>query len=801
MSHSMPEDLAMSDAGATTDDHKHEDQEIHGAFIHGIEPGIGNQQSEGHLTPTLQDLNKFLSSCHTLHQATKYLTTAPSLQGNDIDPPEGKVYPHKIVQSPNFMEKQMEVWQLLWADGGSGLLRPIFPSMEQIHDTFFVTDNIDGEMTLCSFERLGVSSSVLTLVKKVLGDQVLRQAVGVGGDITYGSAQDTVDVGAPDEPTMEDDSSEDEQHRGFYVFSNTENRRPLSAVVVEFHMPEGFRLNRVMVEVLANGIVPDRDVIGQEEQGIPFDFSPTRVITAIITEAFHYMIKSGVRHGFIYTTDAIIFLEIQSDPSVVHYFISLPHRHVVSAQDKRTMPYSAVSQVSAFVIRAMQTRPTSVWNNKAANLDVWESNFEVREMLLDEIVVLPPLRRHKLSWPAAPYRDAERRADFDAGDSGNETASEQHDQGDIDIDPETSMTIEIGINVDLIEDYPQPLAVNQRQDQTQDQMLQADVHVQNEGQGDEQASHKKGKGKGKWKEGEEEEEEEEEEDQMLWIKNDRITSNDIRKREYCTQECLLGLIKCEPLDQACPNFHLHGDKHIDHIKFLKLVQCQISEAHGPSVDCVPLDVSGSISALFKVTLSSYGYTFVAKAVVEENSLHLCREGRIYSQLTDIQGSCIPVYLGIAKMALPYMYKGGALTHFMFLSWAGLPLEEFCDQREMNSFGGSVYRAYDELHKAGLIHDDVKLENMLYNSQQGRIMIVDFEHSDFRPRRLAGFDADGNDTAMQENEVDCGGHSSANECLQRVGKSECLHKEFEDSCMKELKYAVNIVDCLILGLKN
>jgi hypothetical protein len=741
-----------------------------------------------------------------MYQAAKVLG-GPGHSYDSILPPEGEAYPKKIVQSPNFMEKQKEVWKLLLADSDSAFLQSVFPSPEQVHDKFFGTESDEkGEASICVHERFGILSSVMTLARQVLGDRALKQAVAVGGDIAYGSAHEDFAAGALNGPTIEDDTSNDAQDGGFSVFANTENRRPIPAVVVEYRPPNSFRLCRAMTVSLEHGIVPERDVIGQEEEGITFDYSPKRVITAIITQAFHHMVKAGVPYGYIYTPDAIIFLEIQSDPSVLHYFISFPSSDV-TAQDESIKNYSAVSQIFTFLIRAMQAGPTSMsWNDKAANLDVWKSNFKVREYVVDQIVVLPPLRWHLQSYPCVSYGDNKKKVDSDAGDSENDWDSEQYDRCDIDIDDETSMTIEIGMDATLMEEDLEPLTSNQQQDQMQDQILQADQHVQSEGQEDKE--NKREVQEDKQASGDNDDDD----DQVLWIKNDRTTSSDIRKREYCTQECLLGLTSGEPLDQACPNFHLHGDKHIDHIQFLDLVQRQVSEADGPSVDCLPLDLCGSMGTLFKVTLSSYGYTVVAKGVVEDNSLRLCREGRMYSQLKEIQGSCIPVYLGIAKLDLPYMYKGGAFTHFMFLSWAGLPLKGLWNQRELNRFSGSVYRAYGELHQAGLLHRDAELRNMLYNSQQGRIMLVDFKNSDFYPCRLAGFDADGNDDmTKQEGDGDCSGDgsssesesesdSSTNECLRSVHESECLRNEFEDACNRERKHAVNLVDCLIWDLE-
>src|SRR5271163_277652 len=50
-------------------------------------------------------------------------------------------------------------------------------------------------------------------------------------------------------------------------------------------------------------------------------------------------------------------------------------------------------------------------------------------------------------------------------------------------------------------------------------------------------------------------------------------------------------------------------------------------------------------ALFSITLSSHGYTFVGKGTVEAFVSDLRHEGHIYERLKSEQGRAVPVYLG------------------------------------------------------------------------------------------------------------------------------------------------------------
>jgi hypothetical protein len=58
------------------------------------------------------------------------------------------------------------------------------------------------------------------------------------------------------------------------------------------------------------------DVIDQE--GDTFEFYATRLVAAVVTQIFSYMVDSGVRYGYICTGEAFVFLYIpKDDPTIV----------------------------------------------------------------------------------------------------------------------------------------------------------------------------------------------------------------------------------------------------------------------------------------------------------------------------------------------------------------------------------------------------------------------------------------------------------------------------------------------------
>ncbi|ORX95075.1 hypothetical protein BCR34DRAFT_629093 [Clohesyomyces aquaticus] len=116
-----------------------------------------------------------------------------------------------------------------------------------------------------------------------------------------------------------------------------------------------------------------------------------RLIAAVITQAFSYMVKLGVEYGCVCTGEAIVFLRVPNDPRTVHYFLSVPKGDVGGAtgwapdsDGPNRLHLTAVGQMLAFTLQALKTPPRShQWRVEAASrLNSWEV---VYEDLLDAI--------------------------------------------------------------------------------------------------------------------------------------------------------------------------------------------------------------------------------------------------------------------------------------------------------------------------------------------------------------------------------------------------------------------------------
>jgi hypothetical protein len=88
----------------------------------------------------------------------------------------------------------------------------------------------------------------------------------------------------------------------------------------------------------------------------------------------------------------------------------------------------------------------------------------------------------------------------------------------------------------------------------------------------------------------------------------------------------------------------------------------------PDNRCQPLGKQGAHGALFKLTIESYRYTFVAKGTIMAFKAKLRYEGSVYRHLDKVQGELIPVYLGNISLVRPYFLDFGVkIVHMLLMS--------------------------------------------------------------------------------------------------------------------------------------
>ncbi|KAI0839001.1 hypothetical protein F5Y06DRAFT_286928 [Hypoxylon sp. FL0890] len=187
----------------------------------------------------------------------------------------------------------------------------------------------------------------------------------------------------------------------------------------------------------------------------------------------------------------------------------------------------------------------------------------------------------------------------------------------------------------------------------------------------------------------------------------------IQDRPFCTQKCLSGLASGGPIDDGCPNFSDHTRRHISLSEFQCLIRAQSARDRGPDADAMPLYLSGSVGALFKIRLSSHGYT-------------LGQRREAYS-----------VCIGNMDLVLPYYYDGSVFKHFLFLGWAGRPLFDLPSETDKTAIVDAVSAGFKAVHDLHVLYGDAEPRNILYDTDNSDVMIVDFKRAKLLNREPLG----------------------------------------------------------------
>ena len=141
-----------------------------------------------------------------------------------------------------------------------------------------------------------------------------------------------------------------------------------------------------------------------------------------------------------------------------------------------------------------------------------------------------------------------------------------------------------------------------------------------------------------------------------------------------------------------------------------------------------LNRCGWAGALFRVELLSHGYTFVGKGTVKPLAPVLHTEANMYKRMDTLQGKAIPVYLGSTDLTSPfYLTTSVAIVHLLLLSWAGE--EAWRCEIEPERLRLETIRTNGEVAALGVQQGDLRPQNVLWNFELDRAILIDFDVAD------------------------------------------------------------------------
>ncbi|KAL5349529.1 hypothetical protein ACLOAV_005824 [Pseudogymnoascus australis] len=668
-----------------------------------------------------KNLIEYLETCHRFSLALKVITDKSLSTQGDATVPTGRPFPQRIVPWEDFPARQEKIWEKLSISPGF-ISQRVFPSEHQLDYVLKYLDPIASEVALRHYARETVENPVRTLIEEIYKHEQLREQLQLRGAMIFESH---TNLAQPIEQSMENEMehmsvSEPNTSRAGrsrakgkgkqvggrqttrgaswrkrvgsadqFCITGKSDGQMVPVVSIEYKAPHKFPLAQIIAGL--NGeIRPGDEIINKV--GDDFDFLSKTLVAAVITQLFSYMIAKGVQHGYVFDGEAIIFLYIPNDdPSAVYYHLSIP-RLDFQEDDENRLHRTSVAQILAFVLGALAAEPPGQsWHDAASGLETWAVEY------IDILKKIPETERkaprsspyNASRWKGFQRSPIKTRSRVLAATCNKSIDDQAREKSDDDDDTPPTPTPNRTTRPRIGQGKAKPEKPRRISRQSKSNSTGQEV--------------------------------------------EEVSITRIEDRPYCTQKCLLGLATGGALDEQCPNLRDHGKRHIKKSTFLRLIRIQLARDRSNKADCKPLYVKGARGALFKIRLSSHGYTLVAKGMEADDIEHLINENKVYSHLGSLQGKYIPVCLGTSNLKLPYYYDCGVYVTMLFLSWAGRPLYQYINPGNENDVVERATSTLKALHGLRVLHKDAKPHNMLWGEHHNKFMLVDLERAEIRTR--------------------------------------------------------------------
>jgi len=688
-------------------------------------------------------LDEFLQACHEhLHKPLRvetnksWTTKGPTKPGN-------RYYPKNIEKWGNFVEEQHRVFSTarnIFHPKNKPALR-LFSPILSVEDQGRLHCNIRiaNEASLRTYEKSAIEVQVADIINRLSEIMQDPKEFQLGQGIIFENdpnslneiaeeVQERLHIQPPRTPSptappsssssassasnLEPDSDPKPGRTRadqYCIYKQVEGKRQL-LFVVEYKPPHKlstgnlsrFRPMDVKKEVIDRIHIPPpipsdatEEDAEQSEEAIEdrLQYNADKVAVAVATQAFHYMIVNKLEYGYITTGEAFVFLRIdweqEKNNTTLFYHVAVPSDDVAADTAGKSVfdfQRTAIGQVLGLCLLASKSKRRTHAERKRA------------EFFLEKHPV-NSLETVQLQTPASERQ-------LGAEKKHARKSPLYKGRGKVPVTSEYNLRSKC---------KPGDLPKNSDDEQDDHDGPNSPIRPS-------ASSSKRSRGKpsGQRKYGGRN-------------NSNQASSSRGTQRQYCTQRCLLGIVRGWSLDKNCPNVSLHakrGQKHaVDQSKFLDLFQRQLAE--DLDHNCEPLGLQGARGALFQVTLASHGYVFVGKGTVQAFVPDLRHEGNVYRRLAKLQGTVVPVCLGNIDLTESYNLDFGVeILHMLLMSWGGELADEDESVKGWQGLQREIRRTVAEVRREGVDQSDERPPNILWNREQKRVMLIDFERAKY-----------------------------------------------------------------------
>ena len=653
-------------------------------------------------------LVEFLRHCHNVLSRPLRARTPSTSTTGDIPMPTGK-------HCPTRLEKwvECEAQQQRFYNSVCFYLQPeedaphLFPSrivLDGLSEHF--TGSMGAEYDLQTYERLAVEDHTRYIFSELCKIPAARKEFRLGDGVLFDSHTNVFD-----ETQISNTDLKETHPRGkpdqFFIHRVDEESTTL-LTTVKYKPPHKLSLDdihRGLCDMdLWKEMVRSNKVPNNETESLIYN-SRRRVCSAI-TQEYHVMIQEGLEYSYVTTGMALILLWVPYDnPATLHYHLCEPNQEVDNGDGDLPHPNTSIARVLCLCLMSFHSRPRNQeWRNKyCSDLKVWTSQFgNTHEDGRSKHSQTSPSDDTDYESPHTAFTSSEYQPSSSPVESSSAPARRVTTRFQGGCAPSDSRDQEGSPESSGSEPDRTALGLGRKRG-----FSQVDVSPS----------------------------------QRLSGRNEHDSQNDISHRQnapFCTQRCLLGLRDGGTLDDSCPNVNLHresgdGFHHpINSSKFMACLKQQMDE----NIDrCILLGKCGSYGAPFKLTCSPHGYTVMGKGTTSLLWKDVVsQEAEIYYILRKAQGSSVPVFLGKMDLKKIFFAFGGQIRHMLIMGWAGESTVNFDKTVELDR---EIERSNKEIRALGVQHLDLRPENVLWNAELGRALIIDFHRSKLIRRPAPG----------------------------------------------------------------
>ncbi|KAK5790552.1 hypothetical protein VI817_007839 [Penicillium citrinum] len=651
---------------------------------------------------------EYLQYCHDLSRPLRVETPSRSTTGQ-IPSPTGKHCPTRLEHWIDCPKQLSEIYRSVYGYFQPAGRQPprLFSPLLELEGLVrrLVRKPLSSEQELEAYERFAVEEHVHDIITELCKIPAARHEFGLGDGIQFSNHTNILNESQATEASESRISSIHHPRPDQFCIHRVDGNTDTLLTSVEYKPP-----HKLSVAILRMGLRPMdlwKDLVRSNK--IPTDqeaklrYNAERLVCSALVQEYHVMIEEGLEYSWVTNGITRVLLRVPRDnPSTLYYFFCDPNSEVRPGGDFiSNLSKTSVARVLCLCLMAFHSPVRGQeWRNLVhPNIPIWKTSFDHTRSQIP---------RKELQQ--IPHSDSTN-PEFPSPDSGS---SYEIPSSSLPPSPSEGRRVPTRSQKRCA-----PLETRSRSrspnspgpDKNQASGHKRGISQVTASPSTQRTGRRQGTG------------------------SDQKDHSRRRAAQFCTQRCLLGLQTGNFLDELCPNVDHHRrgqDDPTQHPISAEDLMISLKGQLDENIDrCIPLGACGSYGAPFKLTCTKYGYTVIGKGTTSGLWKEVSREAQVYQILRKAQGSAVPVFLGTIDLAKIYFLHGaGQIRHMLVMGWGG---ESTATMELTQRLRREIHKSNKEVKALGIIHEDLRRDNVLWSEELGRALIIDFHRSTLRCR--------------------------------------------------------------------